>query len=144
MLTQTPTVAGALALATGTAKTDPIVARTGERRILPLLKNREVVRLLTVLLENPGTYRAVIAEKMGVTPTTVNWHLKRLVAVGLITETRQGRSAYLNVDREKLAGVVEPLVTKLEGAETDTAEVARQLLAATDARRLAAPSPIAA
>lgn len=66
-----------------------------ERRLLPLVKNDEAARVLEAILERPGTYRAALAERLGVTATTVNWHLKRLLEAGLVEEVRAGRNAYL-------------------------------------------------
>ena len=73
-----------------------------ERRILPLVKNEEAAKLLEAIMERPGTYRAELAEKLGVTATTINWHLKRLREAGLIEETRMGRNAYLYARTEPL------------------------------------------
>src|SRR5581483_9308958 len=60
-----------------------------ERKILPLVKNDEAARLLEAILDSPGTYRAALAQRLDVTATTINWHLRRLREAGLIEETRQ-------------------------------------------------------
>ena len=117
-----------------------------DRKLLPLLKNAEAMRVLGAILETPGTYRAALAERLGVTATTINWHLKRLAEAGLIQETRQGRSAFLSVDRERLATAVTPLLPKLEAHEAQTAEFARRMLgvAAPAGPAEAASPPVAA
>lgn len=83
-----------------------------ERELLPLLQNCEAMRVLEDILENPGTYRARIAERLGVTATTINWHLKNLLEAGLVEERREGRTAHLFVPRTRLEEDVLPLLEK--------------------------------
>lgn len=94
-----------------------------ERRILPLVKNDEASRLLEAILDTPGTYRAALAERLGVTATTINWHLRRLREAGLIEELRQGRNAYLHVRLGAVRESFLPLASKVE--PTDPAAAAR-------------------
>lgn len=83
-----------------------------ERRLLPCLENAETVRVLEAVLQRPWTYRAEIAELLGITATTVNWHLRRLFACSVLTEAREGRSAYLFVERAGLAQACAGLLDK--------------------------------
>lgn len=92
-----------------------------ERRILPLIKNEEAVKLFEAILTQPGTYRAALAEQLGVTATTINWHLRRLRDAGLVDETRTGRSAHLYAKIDALRPVFLTLATKVEGTEPATA-----------------------
>lgn len=83
-----------------------------EREAIALLANAETLRVLSDVLANPGTYRAAVADRLGVTPTTVSWHLKRLVAHRLVREEKNGRRQLLAVDGARLAslaGVAEKL-----------------------------------
>ena len=91
-----------------------------ERRLVPILKNEEATRLLEAILEEPGTYRAALANRLGVTATTINWHLRRLREAGLIDERREGRNAYLYGRVTDLATTLRTLATKL-GAEAEPA-----------------------
>ncbi|MHB8585840.1 MAG: winged helix-turn-helix transcriptional regulator [Thermoplasmatota archaeon] len=84
-----------------------------ERRLVPIMENAEACRVLESILERPYTYRAAIAEKLGVSTTSVNWHLKRLLEAGLVRETREGRSAHLYADREQVGVVLGKLATKM-------------------------------
>ena len=84
-----------------------------ERKILPILKNEEASKLLDAILDTPGTYRAALAERLGVTATTINWHLKRLRDAGLVRELRQGRNAYLYVDVQAMRASMAPLAQKV-------------------------------
>lgn len=95
-----------------------------ERRLIPILKNAEATRLLEAILAHPGTYRAALASELGVTATTINWHLRRLREAGLIDETRQGRNAYLFPRVDHLSSTLRSLAMKLGAAqESSTARL---------------------
>ena len=96
-----------------------------ERRILPLLKNEEAAKLFEAILHAPGTYRAALAEKLGVTATTINWHLRRLREAGLVDETRAGRSAHLFARTDALRPTLLALASKVEPSEPSVAEKLR-------------------
>ena len=97
-----------------------------ERKILPILKNEEAAKLLDAILDTPGTYRAALAEKLGVTATTINWHLKRLRDAGLVRELRQGRNAYLYVDEPAMRAAMGTLVQKVGLADPAVVERLRR------------------
>ncbi len=107
-----------------------------ERRVLPILKNDEAMRVLGAILERPGTYRAQVAQTLGVTATTVNWHLRRLADVGLVTEVRSGRAAALSADHDRIGVVLASLLPKL--APTEAEEVSRRLVVVPVAESAAA------
>jgi predicted transcriptional regulator len=88
-----------------------------ERKIIPILKNEEATKLLEAILDSPGTYRAALAERLGVTATTINWHLKRLREAGLIEERRVGRNAFLHARTDALGAALQTLATKLGPGE---------------------------
>lgn len=96
-----------------------------ERRILPLLKNEEAAKLFEAILAQPGTYRAALAEQLGVTATTINWHLRRLREAGLVDETRAGRSAHLFARVDALRPTFLALASKVEPSEPSIAEKLR-------------------
>lgn len=125
-----------------------------ERKLLPCLENAETVAVLENVLHHPWTYRAEVASALGVTATTVNWHLKRLFGASVLSEVREGRSAYLFVDRAALAGACAGLEEKTPDSAARSA--ARRILAqlgqapgampavALPEPARAAPSPVAA
>lgn len=96
-----------------------------ERELVPILKNQEAMRVFQHILENPWCYRAEVAEALGVSHTTVNWHLKRLSKADLVEEHREGRSCHLHIPEPALDRVVS-VVDKLEelGVEEEYAQVA--------------------
>lgn len=101
-----------------------------ERKILPIVKNEEARKLLEAILDTPGTYRAALAERLGVTATTINWHLKRLREAGLVDETRQGRNAYLTARVPALRDSFLSLATKVDATDRDVADRLRRYASA--------------
>lgn len=83
-----------------------------ERELLKVLRNEEAMRVFLDIHGNPGTYRTRIAERLDVSTTTVNWHLDGLVDAGLVRENRDGRTAHLYVDQQRLDDRVRPLLDK--------------------------------
>ncbi len=89
-----------------------------ERELVPILKNHECMRVFEHILENPWCYRAEAAEALGVSHTTVNWHLKRLTDAGLVDEHREGRNCHLYIDDQALNRVM-AVMDKLEAMAGD-------------------------
>jgi predicted transcriptional regulator len=84
-----------------------------EREFVPILQSKECMNVLQVVVENPWCYRAEVAQKLGVSGPTVNWHLKKLMGAGVVKEMREGRVSYLYADKKLLAQVGANLVGKL-------------------------------
>lgn len=97
-----------------------------ERKILPLVKNEEASRLLEAILDSPGTYRAELASRLGVTATTINWHLRRLREAGLVDETRQGRNAFLTARVHLLRESFLSLAAKVDATDQEVAQRLRR------------------
>lgn len=77
-----------------------------ERDLVPILRNEECMRVFNHVLENPWCYRAEVAQALGVSHTTVNWHLKRLAEANLVEEHREGRNCHLYIDRPALERIL--------------------------------------
>ena len=92
-----------------------------DRRVLAALQNDETCRVLTAIAQNPQCYRAELTALLCVSAPTVNWHLKRLVGCGLVSEIPLGRNRYLFADKTKLQQAFGSLLGKLAETEYDTA-----------------------
>ena len=57
----------------------------------PVLKSDGARQVLQAIQESPGRAAQDVAGVTGLTPSTVNYHLKRLVASGLVAHERRGR-----------------------------------------------------
>lgn len=99
-----------------------------ERRILAALSNAETRRVLATILAHPGCYRAELTTILKVSSPTVNWHLARLLACGLVAEQQRGRNRYLFADRDKARGTLRTLKVKLSGTEFDASGIGDLLL----------------
>lgn len=84
-----------------------------EREFVPILQSQECMNVLQVIVENPWCYRAEVAQKLGVSGPTVNWHLKKLMTVGVVKEMREGRVSYLYADKKQLTTIGANLVGKM-------------------------------
>jgi predicted transcriptional regulator len=84
-----------------------------EREFVPILQSKEAMAVLQVIVENPWCYRAEVAQRLGVSGPTVNWHLKKLMGAGVVKEMREGRVSYLYADKKSLSLLGANLVGKL-------------------------------
>jgi predicted transcriptional regulator len=84
-----------------------------EREFVPILQSKECMDVLQVIVENPWCYRAEVAQKLGVSGPTVNWHLKKLMTAGVVQEMREGRVSYLYADKKALSTIGANLVGKM-------------------------------
>ncbi len=89
-----------------------------EQQLVPLLKNTEAMRVFEHILENPWCYRAEVAEALGVSHTTINWHLDNLQEANLVEEHREGRSCHLRIPDQALDRVVN-VIEKLDALGVD-------------------------
>lgn len=88
-----------------------------ERRVLAALSNAETRKVLAVILANPGSYRAELTALLQVSSPTVNWHLSRLLAAGLVMEEPRGRNRYLFADPVRLRALLGTLSGKVHTTE---------------------------
>jgi len=63
-----------------------------DHEILSMLLSDTIREIIVFLIERPGSNQKQICEHISLSTPTVSWHLKRLKASGLITESREGRS----------------------------------------------------
>ncbi|NOZ58601.1 MAG: winged helix-turn-helix transcriptional regulator [Euryarchaeota archaeon] len=75
-----------------------------ERKLLALLHLGTVRRILIFLLAHPGARHGEITRVLRLSPSTVSWHLRKLVEHGVVRESRGG---YLLADSEALRRTLE-------------------------------------
>jgi predicted transcriptional regulator len=73
-----------------------------ERAILSSLRYETTRHILLFLLEESTARNRAIAEKLGVSPPTVSWHVSRLVENEIVSEVEDGRTTYYTVADEDL------------------------------------------
>ncbi|MGQ0536578.1 MAG: winged helix-turn-helix transcriptional regulator [Methanobacteriota archaeon] len=111
-----------------------------ERRILPILKNAETVAVLREIIDRDGSFRAEVAHRLAVSPTTVTWHLRRLLTTGLVVERREGRTGHILAERHRIHAAVSGLGTKLSASDPET-PVVRSRIGALGAAPPSPPDP---
>ncbi len=68
------------------------VART--REILSVLQNETTNDIARTILKEPGLNQKAICEKLDISPSLANWHIKRLVEADLVEKERRGRTVH--------------------------------------------------
>jgi predicted transcriptional regulator len=65
----------------------------GERleSLLAILRQEVPRDIIVFLIENPGASQAVIARHKGFSAPTINWHMSRLIEIGLISSHKEGK-----------------------------------------------------
>ena len=66
--------------------------------IVSALKNRTSRRVIDYLLCNPGATQQELAQSLGLHPSTVHWHAKRLGAVDIVRRRRQGKGVVYSIE----------------------------------------------
>lgn len=73
-----------------------------ERRLLGCLENAGTARVAEALLRWPRARRTELAAALGLAPSTVAWHVRRLAACGAVVGVEQGREARVVADAAAL------------------------------------------
>lgn len=74
-----------------------------DKKILSLLRQPTPRRILIFLLENPGAIHKEICKKIKKAPSTISFHLKKLVESGIVEEIHAGKEKkYFIRNREKI------------------------------------------
>ena len=68
-----------------------------ERRILELARQKSVRHILLHLLDSGTANPEAIVEKLSLSPSTVTFHLKKLVNEGIVEREAEGRKAFFTV-----------------------------------------------
>lgn len=76
--------------------------------VISVLKNSTSKKITRFLLSNQKTNQKLLAKKLGIHPSTVSWHAKRLRKVGLLSRRRNGKelSYTISPDAEKVLGLI--------------------------------------
>ncbi|HWG91982.1 MAG TPA: winged helix-turn-helix transcriptional regulator, partial [Candidatus Thermoplasmatota archaeon] len=84
-----------------------------ERRLMSVIKDRETMEVLKLVVDAPGLCKKDLAERLGVSRQTVNWHLSKLEEAGLVAETKDGTSRHLAPAVPDLAGSTSRIAARL-------------------------------
>lgn len=71
-----------------------------EREVVAILRNPEAMKVYASIERSPWILRKEISEALGISRTSVNWHLRSLMRAGLVAETREQGKGFLFARRE--------------------------------------------
>lgn len=71
-----------------------------EREVVAIVRNPEAMRVFECIEQSPWILRKELSERLGISRTSVNWHLRNLMRAGLVAETREQGKGFLFVRRE--------------------------------------------
>ncbi|MDD4566982.1 EPS-associated transcriptional regulator, MarR family [Methanoculleus chikugoensis] len=78
-----------------------------EAKVLIHLKNPNTREILFTLLEKPGASRRDLAERLGITASSVSWHLRRLRGDGVVLREKSGADVRYTLSGDSAAFVGE-------------------------------------
>lgn len=67
------------------------------KKLLALLRQQSIRHILVCILEKPNCNHEELVAFVKLSPSTVSWHLKRLVQEQIITATKQGRKTFCSL-----------------------------------------------
>jgi predicted transcriptional regulator len=67
------------------------IFKDNERNILKILNQDTARQILMLILERKYPTQTDIVQGVKISPPSVNWHIKRLVELGIILESKEGR-----------------------------------------------------
>ena len=70
-----------------------------EKVALAALKNEKHRRIISEILNSERITHGELAEKVGVSPPTINWHIRRLKEQGIVRADTDGRYTAYSIDR---------------------------------------------
>lgn len=80
---------------------------TAEKRIMPLLRQETARRIILFLLQHPEAIHKEVCEHVGKAPSTVSFHLKKLIDNGAIEEIVRGKEkAYVVKNPQNVAELI--------------------------------------
>lgn len=66
-----------------------------DKKILSFLRRKTSRRILIFLLNKPGANNKDISRGIGLSPSTISWHLNKLVEAEIVERKREGRESFL-------------------------------------------------
>lgn len=78
-----------------------------DRKVLSFLRKKACRHILMTLMSSQGMNNKDISLSIGLSPSTVSWHLNKMVASGVVSKSVHGRESNFEVvDPELVAGLV--------------------------------------
>ncbi|VVB53603.1 Winged helix-turn-helix DNA-binding protein [uncultured archaeon] len=88
-----------------------------ERELMSLLRQESIRRILLHLLNTPAARNKELAEGVGLSPSTVSWHISKLTEVGAVVQENKGGDVLFRVSEPE---VVTRLLVTYKSSFLDT------------------------
>jgi len=76
-------------------------------RLVGILRVNSYRKIILLLMEKPGSTHKEITAAIRLSPSTVSWHLKRLVSLGIVIQSNSGsKKRYAISDPDKVAHIL--------------------------------------
>lgn len=95
-----------------------------ERGLVAVLRDPESMRVLELIRANPWIMKNEAAAALGVSRNTLNWHLQKLLAAGLVSEARENGHCFLFCNRRAAGEVLSQVVQKVQERKGPALEAA--------------------
>jgi predicted transcriptional regulator len=93
---------------------------SADKSLMSLLRQKVPRRIIMFVALNPGVNHRELTRAMEVSPSTLSYHMKKLMSGGIINQMREGRqNLYWLADEEK---VIRALMTYREGFMDDVVD----------------------
>jgi predicted transcriptional regulator len=79
----------------------PLGLNDSERHILRFLRSHTTRRILLLLLEHPSLAHKDLTGKMGLSPSTVSWHLEQLKNAGILSLEKKGKEHRYSITQKE-------------------------------------------
>lgn len=65
--------------------------KENQRNILKIINQDTAREILLYIIEKKSPSQSDLAKNIGISPASINWHMARLVSLGIISESRDGK-----------------------------------------------------
>lgn len=73
-----------------------------ERRVLELVRKESIRHILLYLLENDNCNHEHLVKNLDIAPSTISWHLKKLIDASIVNKEVEGRRSFYSVNNPDL------------------------------------------
>jgi predicted transcriptional regulator len=75
---------------------------TEEKRILEIARRKTDRHILLLLLENETNTNEELSEILNLSPSTISWHIKKLIETNILSVKAEGRKVFYSVNNQEL------------------------------------------
>jgi predicted transcriptional regulator len=79
------------------------IFQRNEKEILQILGQETTRQIMMFIVEQQVPTQTDIVNSIGISPSSVNWHMRRLVAIGLIEEIKEGKYKRYQLQDRKIS-----------------------------------------